>query len=109
VHHAPVLKKAGVGEEGVETVRTAEAGRKGRDGEGGLSKRLWKVMRYVDAMTRDVAVSDEVFADMKGEIGDDRMVVELTLTICGYNAVSRFLRALDVAEMKDVRVGDAKL
>jgi hypothetical protein len=31
------------------------------------------------------------------------------LTIAGYNAVSRFLLALDVAEMKDVKVGDAKL
>ena len=33
----------------------------------------------------------------------------LAITTAGYNAVSRFLIALDVAEMKDVRVGDAKL
>lgn len=33
----------------------------------------------------------------------------LALTICGYNAVSRFLRAVDVAEMKDTPVGLAKL
>lgn len=32
----------------------------------------------------------------------------LALTICGYNAISRFLRALGVAEMKDVEVGKAK-
>jgi hypothetical protein len=32
----------------------------------------------------------------------------LALTICGYNAISRFLRTLDVAEMKDVEVGKAK-
>jgi hypothetical protein len=33
----------------------------------------------------------------------------LALTVCGYNAISRFLRALDVAEMKDTPVGEAKL
>lgn len=33
----------------------------------------------------------------------------LALTIAGYNAVSRFLLAMDVAEMKDVKVGDARL
>jgi hypothetical protein len=31
------------------------------------------------------------------------------LTIAGYNAVSRFLLAMDVAEMKDTKVGDARL
>jgi hypothetical protein len=33
----------------------------------------------------------------------------IALTTAGYNAVSRFLLALDVAEMKDVKVGDARL
>jgi alkylhydroperoxidase family enzyme len=44
MHHMPLLKKAGVSDEGIETVRTAEAGRHGRDGEGGLSGRMWNVM-----------------------------------------------------------------
>ena len=35
--------------------------------------------------------------------------IRIALTIAGYNAVSRFLLALDVAEMKDVKVGDARL
>jgi len=111
MHHAPLLKKAGVSDEGVETVRTAEAGSvpKGEGEERGLSAKMWKVMRYVDAMTKDVKVSDEVFEAMKNELNDERQVVELTITICGYNAVSRFLRALDVAEMKDTPVGKAKL
>ncbi len=135
MHHAPLLKKAGVSDEGVETVRTAEPGAtpKGSGEDRGLSQRMWKVMRYVDAMTKDVSVSDEVFEAMKNELNDERQVVELSmyslsaqpihfslvsklltmaipaLTICGYNAVSRFLRALDVAEMKDTPVGKAKL
>lgn len=125
MHHAPLLKQAGVSDEGVETVRTAEPHRVAKDGEGGLSERLWKVMRYADAMTKDVAVSDEVFNAVKDELKDEKQVVELSksppcnflkaayaslaLTICGYNAVSRFLRAVDVAEMKDTPVGQAKL
>jgi alkylhydroperoxidase family enzyme len=78
MHHMPLLKKAGVSDEGIETVRTAEAGRQGRDGEGGLSGRMWDVMRYVDAMTKDVKVSDEVFEAVKNEMRDERQVVELS-------------------------------
>jgi hypothetical protein len=33
----------------------------------------------------------------------------LAITTAGYNAVSRFLIVMDVAEMKDVKIGDAKL
>jgi alkylhydroperoxidase family enzyme len=125
MHHAPLLLQAGVTEEGVETVRTAKANHVPNGAEGGLSERLWKVMRYADAMTKDVTVSDEVFNAVKEELRDEKQVVELSktsvqnlhqtltqlpaLTICGYNAVSRFLRAVDVAEMKDVPVGQAKL
>jgi len=114
MHHAPVLLKSGVSGEGVETVRVAKAGEVVGAEEGGekevrgLSPRFWRVMRYVDAMTKEVVVSDEVFEGMRREMGGDREVVELTLTICGYNAISRLLRALDVAEMKDVEVGKAK-
>lgn len=75
----PLLKKAGVSDEGIETVRTAEAGRRGRDREGELSGRLWKVMRYVDAMTKEVKVSDEVFEAVRDELKDERQVVELSM------------------------------
>ena len=37
------------------------------------------------------------------------LILELALTIAAYNAVSRFLVAMDVAELKDVPVGKAKL
>lgn len=108
MHHAPLLRKAGVSTEGVETVRTAEEGRKGRPGEGGLDERLWTVLRYTDEMTRKVKVQDVTFEAIK-RLFNERQIVELTLTIAGYNAVSRFLIALDVAEMKDVKVGEARL
>lgn len=35
--------------------------------------------------------------------------MSVALTIAGYNAVSRFLVAMDVAELKNVPVGEAKL
>ena len=78
MHHAPLLKQAGVSDEGVETVRTAPAGTVGKVGQGGLSERNWKIMRYVDAMTKDVAVPDEVFEAMKKEMEGERQVVELS-------------------------------
>jgi alkylhydroperoxidase family enzyme len=81
MHHAPLLEKAGVSKEGVETVRTAKAGHRGVEGEGGLSGRLWMVQRYVDAMTRDVAVSDEVFEGMRGVMGGEKEIVELSTYI----------------------------
>jgi len=108
MHHAPLLRKAGVSDEGIETVRTVMPHFSGSPGEKGLDGRLWAIMRYADAMTKDCKVSDDIFQRIS-EILDKRQVVELTLTIAGYNAVSRFLLAMDVAEMKDVKVGDAKL
>ncbi|KAF2097328.1 4-carboxymuconolactone decarboxylase family protein [Rhizodiscina lignyota] len=107
MHHGPLLKAAGLSDEAVETVRSAPAGTQGSEGQGGLSLRLWKMLRYTDAMTKQVHVPDEIFEGVKSVL-NDRQVTELTLVIAGYNAVSRFLVAMDVAELKDVEVGQAK-
>jgi alkylhydroperoxidase family enzyme len=40
-------------------------------------------------------VPDEVFARVRAHF-DDRTLVELTLTIAGYNLVSRFIEALQI-------------
>lgn len=41
MHHAPLFQRAGVSDEGIETVRkAAAAGRRGRDGEGGLEREV---------------------------------------------------------------------
>jgi alkylhydroperoxidase family enzyme len=77
MHHMPLLKKAGVSEEGIETVRTAMPHLTGAPGEKGLDGRLWATMRYVDAMTKDVKVSDEVFNGVRGFL-NERQVVELS-------------------------------
>jgi alkylhydroperoxidase family enzyme len=53
------------------------------------------VLAYTDAMTRDVHVTDAVFAPV-GRYFDAREVTELTATIAAYNLVSRFLEALEI-------------
>jgi alkylhydroperoxidase family enzyme len=58
----------------------------------------WTVLRYVDCMTVDVTVPQQVFEDLRAWCTEQE-TVELTATIASYNMVSRFLVALDVGEM----------
>jgi alkylhydroperoxidase family enzyme len=51
------------------------------------------VLAYVDAMTNDIQVPDEVFDPLKLYF-DARELTELTVTIASYNLVSRFLEAV---------------
>jgi 4-carboxymuconolactone decarboxylase len=52
-------------------------------------------LTYADAMTRDIAVPDDVFAAVKRHFGD-RQIVELTVLIGTYNMNARVLRALEI-------------
>ena len=61
------------------------------------SAALAAVLRYTDAMTKEVQVPDEVFAELKKHFSEQE-VVEITATVAAYNCVSRFLVALDVGE-----------
>ncbi|KAL7917152.1 AhpD-like protein [Trichoderma austrokoningii] len=65
---------------------------------GPLSLQQWAVLRYADAMTKDITVDDAVFRDLQDSGLNDREIVELTLSVAAYNGVSRFLVALDVGE-----------
>ena len=53
------------------------------------------VLAYVDAMTRLVQVPEPVFDDVR-RLLEPRQLVELTVTIAGYNMVSRVLEALGI-------------
>ena len=57
------------------------------------------MLRYADAMTRDIIVDDDLFTALKSARFSDREIVELTVTVAAYNCVSRFLVALDIGEM----------
>jgi 4-carboxymuconolactone decarboxylase len=53
------------------------------------------LLAYVDAMTRDIDVSDTVFAEVRKHY-DERQAVELTMLIGAYNMLSRVLKALKI-------------
>ncbi|MBX3550242.1 MAG: carboxymuconolactone decarboxylase family protein [Xanthobacteraceae bacterium] len=53
------------------------------------------VLAYTDAMTRDVKVPEDIFAQTS-EHFDECCMIELTATVASYNMVSRFLVALEV-------------
>jgi len=53
------------------------------------------VLQYTEAMTRDLAVPDALYAKLDAAL-DPRTLVELTATIAAYNMVSRFLIALRI-------------
>ena len=53
------------------------------------------VVRYAAQMTRQVKVTDAVFAEMR-EHFDETQIVELTTAIAAYNMVARILVALDI-------------
>ena len=50
---------------------------------------------YADAMTREVAVSDDVFAALRPHF-DDRTIVELSVLIGTYNMHNRVTQALQI-------------
>jgi alkylhydroperoxidase family enzyme len=53
------------------------------------------VLAYADTMTRDIAVPNDVFAEIKRHF-NDREIVELTVLIGTYNMNARVLQALQL-------------
>jgi alkylhydroperoxidase family enzyme len=64
--------------------------------QGALSNKQWASLRYADAMTKHVVVSEEVFQALQAAGFDAGQIVELTAVVAGYNCVSQFLLALKV-------------
>jgi alkylhydroperoxidase family enzyme len=60
-----------------------------------FSDRQRALLAYTDAMTREIDVSDTVFADLRNHFSE-RQIVELTMLIGAYNMLTRFLKALRV-------------
>ena len=97
--HAPLLQGGGLSEDAMRVVRDTRFDQ-GTVHEGVLSRAYKAVLRYTDAMTRNVYVPEEVFQEVK-ELFNEREVVEITATVAAYNCVSRFLVALNVGEAND--------
>ncbi|KAL2848068.1 AhpD-like protein [Aspergillus pseudoustus] len=95
--HSPLLTEGGLSDAALRVVRDTEAIVLEKIAEGVLSPAEGAVLRYTDAMTRNVTVPDDVFQAIR-EHFNDREIVEITATSAAYNTVSRFLVALDVGE-----------
>jgi alkylhydroperoxidase family enzyme len=60
-----------------------------------FSERQRALLAYTDAMTREIKVPDEIFAEVRKHFSE-RQTVELTMLIGAYNMLTRFLQALEV-------------
>lgn len=93
--HSPILRAAeGITPEHVDAVLQSPPHQVNK---GIQDAKLAAVLSYTDAMTLNVSVPDEVFANLKQQYSEQE-VVEITATVAAYNCVSRFLVALDVGE-----------
>lgn len=96
--HAPILSKSqGFTEEKLNVVKQLHP-----KSQGALDDRQWAVLRYADAMTRDVSVPQSLTDEIKAAGFSEQEIVELTVTVASYNMVSRFLVALDVGEQNNI-------
>jgi alkylhydroperoxidase family enzyme len=77
-HHAPLAKAGGVSDQALQILEQADLGAK--DGGPELTEKLWAVVHYTDAMTRDVSVKQEVFDALKTHFSEQE-IVELTATV----------------------------
>ncbi|KAK3110174.1 hypothetical protein LTR53_015814 [Teratosphaeriaceae sp. CCFEE 6253] len=88
--HAPLALKAGLKRDVLEAVLGGTwRGRAGKDEE--------MVLEFTEQSTKGVEVEDGLMETLKGR-WTDQQVMELVITVGGYNMVSRFLVALDVTE-----------
>lgn len=86
--HVPFALAAGITQPQLDALRAGAM-------PDGLAEADHAVIAYADAMTRAVRVPDELFARVRAAFAE-RELVELTVTIAGYNCVSRFLEAMQV-------------
>ncbi|KAL4929457.1 carboxymuconolactone decarboxylase family protein [Aspergillus undulatus] len=95
--HSPLLKTGGLSDAALRVVRDEEADIAAKVTEGILTEAEGAVLKYTDAITKTVAVPDEIFQAVKQRFNDQE-VVEITTTAAAYNCVSRVVVALDVGE-----------
>ena len=87
-HHEEIARRLGFSDEEILALREQET----PVGFSGLEGAL---LAYADALTRDVAVDDAVFAAVHDQV-TTRQMVEITGIIASYNCVSRFLVGMGI-------------
>lgn len=88
--HVPHAQKAGKSHAAIEATRSVPAA-----ADAPWTPHEVVALRLTDAMTRDIAVSDAVFAEVRRHFNAQEQV-DLVATIAAYNMVSRFLTAFHI-------------
>lgn len=96
IQHEPIARKAGVQTPILRLVRESEDG-------SGLPPFYAALIRFADASTREVRVSDDVYNDLAQHLNEKQMF-EATATVASYNMVSRVLVALDIDDKANTPV-----
>jgi 4-carboxymuconolactone decarboxylase len=91
VHESQYAAPAGVTPQEIEAMRGP-----GKARPGALDARANALLAYVDAMTRDVSVTDAAFGSLR-EHFSERETVDVTVLIAAYNMHTRVLMALGIA------------
>ena len=86
--HVPHAQKAGVPDDKIAAIRDAALASM-------FSAQEKCVLQLTDTMTRDIEVSDALYALVKRYF-DEQQMIDLLVTIAAYNMVSRFLVAAHV-------------
>lgn len=60
----------------------------GTAGPGGLQRKHIALLAYTDAVSKDLKVSDELFDELKANFVE-KQIIDITMLIAAYNAVSR--------------------
>ena len=87
--HAPIALAAGLSAQTLEAVRQQPLS------TDQLSPQEQLVLELTDAMTREIVVSDALYARIQAEFGS-RTQLDLVATVAAYNMVSRLLVALHI-------------
>jgi len=95
-HHAPDFLAAGGEQRQLDALQRFIAAAMPRDWtDADLTQIEWLVVQFAVQMTRDVKVSDSLFAAMRAHF-DETKIVELTVAIAAYNMVARILTTLQI-------------
>ena len=86
--HVPHAQRVGVSDDKIAALREARIA-------AAFTEQEQCVLRLTDTMTRDIEVSDALYASVKLHF-DDQQMIDLLVTIAAYNMVSRFLAATQI-------------
>lgn len=89
-HHIKLGRDFGVSDDDIRALEAETAGR-----ASGLEPLAKAVLRAAREMTRDLAPSDQTFAELRQGF-DEECLMDLVLTISYYNAVVRLLATMEI-------------